>query len=62
MYVNNWPAKRFTGMSQEETAPLKRYLNEVATQRNYTHTHTHAHTQPTIHRNLAFNLIVQKCL
>merc|ERR1719389_750989 len=40
MYVNNWPCKRFTGMSQDETAPLKRYLNEVATQQKNTYRHS----------------------
>merc|ERR1719487_2982276 len=40
MYVNNWPCKRFTGMSQEETAPLKRYLNEVATRQKNTYRHS----------------------
>merc|ERR1719456_1113259 len=39
MYVNNWPCKRFTGMSQEETAPLKKYLNSVATQRKNVYKH-----------------------
>merc|ERR1719201_419603 len=39
MYVNNWPCKRFTGMSQEETAPLKKYLNTLATQRKNVYKH-----------------------
>ena len=40
MYVNNWPCKRFTGMTQEESAPLKRMLNEVATQQANCYRHS----------------------
>ena len=39
MYVNNWPCKRFTGMTQEETAPLKKYLNSVAVQPENVYAH-----------------------
>ena len=39
VYVNNWPCKRFTGMSPEETAPLKVYLNTLATQRKNVYKH-----------------------
>ena len=42
MYVNNWPCKRFAGMTMEETAPLKRHLNSVATREANVYRHSWA--------------------
>merc|ERR1712118_222997 len=32
LYLNNWPCKRLAGMTQEESAPLKKHVNTVAIQ------------------------------
>ncbi len=39
LYVNNWPCKRFAGMSQSETAPLKQYLMDLAIQPDNVYRH-----------------------